>query len=83
MIYPLIDWQKWAQMYDLNTKTQPCLKCGKHLAKEIPFAEGNLRGLKSATHECGPSYDHKVFRSISDEDNEALKDLFSVISSAT
>lgn len=83
MIYPIVDWKEWAQMYNLSTKIQPCLKCGKPLSKEIPFVEGNLRGLKSATHECGPSYDHKVFRSINNEDNEALKELFNVISSAT
>ena len=57
MIYPDVDPKVWTKRYDIDITPNKCMKCGKLLYPEIPFAYKNWRGLVSKTHECGEQYD--------------------------
>ena len=75
MIYPLVDYKKWALKYNLNIESNYCRNCGKLITPTIPHADGNYRGLKSKHHGCPPGFDHHVFNSVSAELKENIKHL--------
>lgn len=70
MIYPLVDWQKWAKMYGLNTDEVVCPKCGISQALKNPVAFEHWRGLEADIHSCGPTYQASIFKTI---DRERIK----------
>lgn len=43
----------WAKRYDLLPFTHPCDACGEPLTTTLPFAQGQLRGLRAPTCSCG------------------------------
>jgi len=75
MMYPLVDYKKWALTYNLNIEPDYCRNCGKLITPTIPYADGNYRGLKSAPHGCPSGFDHYVFNSISINLKENIKNL--------
>lgn len=80
MLYPQVDPQKWAQMYDLNTDPLPCECCGLLLERVIPYAHGDIRGLKSQPHGCAEKFDHSSFKTLNKSDLYSLKLAFSTFS---
>lgn len=80
MIYPQIDHLKWAEMYDLNTEPLPCECCGLLLERTIPYAHGEIRGLKSQPHGCPEKYDHSSFKTLNKGEQYELRSLLSTFS---
>lgn len=75
MIYPIVDSQKWANMYKLKTEARTCLSCGKPLEKTVPFAFDKVRGLMSSPHGCPPEFDHSTSITLDRQENEILSSL--------
>ncbi len=78
MIYPKVDLKKWLKLYNLRINESPCLNCNKMIVPTIPFADKNIRGVRTAPHGCPPGYDHSTFRSLDPEHNKTIKDLFAL-----
>jgi hypothetical protein len=79
MIYPDESAEVWAKRYSLSMTSIECRSCKKLLDKTIPFAYGNIRGLRSAPHGCPSRYDHTVSRSVSKDDNDAVRSIFELL----
>lgn len=52
-----INLEKWCKRWDMEPFDVPCPGCGKPVTCDIPFAQGQLRGLMGRACGCG-YYDH-------------------------
>ena len=65
-------------MYDLSPEPLPCENCGELLERSVPYATGQIRGLKSKPHGCPSKYDHSNFRTLNKSDNDIIQSLFTI-----
>ncbi len=57
LIYPVVPAERWAKLYSLSVRPNPCESCGRILFPTKPFATGDWRGLMSEPHSCGNEFD--------------------------
>lgn len=72
MLYPQIDPEKWAAIYDLELEPATCLKCKCQQKFTIPFAYKEFRGLISNHLECGEEFRRSIFTTVDKSEGDDL-----------
>lgn len=78
-LFPKVDAQKWAHLYNLEIKTVPCQKCGELQTLNVPIAFGTKRGFQAELHSCGPRYQPFTYTTVDPKELELYAGAFSIL----
>lgn len=69
-IYPIVDINEWCNMYEIEIKENPCLKCGIIFPFTKPFASQGFRGVTQEIHSCGEGYIQSIYRPVGENEKQ-------------